>query len=159
MGNSLKTSLFSQKSDYLRKNFRYTRNIFFLNNLKRSKSREKLGFVFNTLFVQSSKIGQLKTKKLFLLKMSPIELNYAFLLFFGLFGEIHRKCLFLVQKVTISEISSEILRRFVFLNKFEKGQIRKKIRICCKQTFLLKAVKLDKYERKLFFSSKWDTYY
>ena len=122
MGNSLKTSLFSQKSDYLRKNFRYTRNIFFLNNLKRSKSREKLGFVLNTLFVQSSKIGQLKTKKLFLLKMSPIELNYAFLLFFGLFGEIHRKCLFLVQKVTISEISSEILRRFVFLNKFEKGK-------------------------------------
>ena len=53
--------------------------------------------------------------------MSHIDLNYAFVLFLSIFGEIHRKILFLVKKVTISERSSELLRKFVFLNKFEKG--------------------------------------
>ena len=33
------------------------------------------------------------------------------------------KLLSLVKKVTISEQSSEILRKFIFLNKFEKEQI------------------------------------
>ena len=49
------------------------------------------------------------------------------------------------QKMTISEISSEILGKFVFLNKFEKVQILSKVRICGKQPFLFKAVKGDKY--------------
>ena len=49
-------------------------------------------------------------------------------------------------------------QKVIFLNKFEKEQIQRKIRICCKQTFLFKAVKLDKYKPKLFFSSKWATY-
>ena len=42
------------------------------------------------------------------------------------------------------------MRKFVFLNKFEKELILKKIRICCKQPFLFKAVKWDKYKQKLF---------
>ena len=62
------------------------------------------------------------------------------------------------QKITLSESISEILRKFVFLNKFEKGKIQWKIWICCKQPFLYKAVKRDKYKQKLFFFTKWATY-
>ena len=68
------------------------------------------------------------------------------------------KIFFLVKKKNISERSSEIIRKFVFLNKFEKEQIQRKIRICRKQPFLFNAVKLDKYIQKMFFSSKWVTH-
>ncbi len=37
---------------------------------------------------------------------------------------------FFVQKVNISEMSRVIVRKFVFLNKFEKGQNLRKIWIC-----------------------------
>ena len=57
--------------------------------------------------------------------MSHIQLNYAFVLFWSILGEIHWKPFFLAKKITITE-SSEILRKFIFLNKFEKGQIWKK---------------------------------
>ena len=77
--------------------------------------------------------------------MSHIQLNYASLLFWSTFEEIHWKFLFLVKKVTILERSSEILRKFVCPNKFEKEQIQSKIRICYKQPFWFKAVKRDKY--------------
>ena len=62
--------------------------------------------------------------------MIHIQLNYAFLLFWSIFGKSHRKLLFLVIKLTISETSTEILRKFVFLNMFEKWKIRRKIWIC-----------------------------
>ena len=62
------------------------------------------------------------------------------------------------SKKWLSQRSTEILRKFVFLDKFEKEQIQRKIRICCKQPFLSKAVKLEKYKQKLFFSYKWATY-
>ena len=80
-------------------------------------------------------------------------------IFWSIFGEFHWKILFLVKKEeSISERSSEIIRKFVFLNQFEKEKIQMKIRICCKQHILFKAVKLDKYKQKMFFSSKWATY-
>ena len=59
-----------------------------------------------------------------------MHLNYTFLLFWSILGEIHRELLFLVKKVTISETSTEILRKVVFLNNFEKVQILRKIWIC-----------------------------
>ena len=62
------------------------------------------------------------------------------------------KIFHLGQKNYISERSSEIKRKFVFLNKCVKEQIQRKIRICCKQPFLFKAVKLDKYNKKKRFS-------
>ena len=77
--------------------------------------------------------------------MSLIQLNYAFLLFWSIFGETHWKLLFVVKKVTISERSSEIIRTFDFLNKFDKGQIPRQIWICCKQPFLFKEEKRGKY--------------
>ena len=39
------------------------------------------------------------------------------------------------QKMTISERSTEILRKFVFLNKFEKGQTKMNIWICLNNCF------------------------
>ena len=60
------------------------------------------------------------TKTVFIQKVSHILLNYAFLLFWSIFGEIQRKLFFLDIKVTISETSTEILRKYVFLTMFEK---------------------------------------
>ena len=77
--------------------------------------------------------------------MSHLQQNYAFLLFWSIFGEIHWKPLFLVKQLALSVRNSEILWKFVFLNKLEKGQIQRKIWICCKQLFYYKPVKGDKY--------------
>ena len=52
--------------------------------------------------------------------MSHILLNYAFLLFWNIFVEIHRELFFLDIKVAISETSTEILRNFVFLTMIER---------------------------------------
>ncbi len=74
--------------------------------------------------------------------MSYILLNNAFLLFWSIFQDIHRELFILVKKVTISETSSDILRKFVFLTMFEKEQILWKIWISF-NNFLIKAVKVD----------------
>ena len=66
--------------------------------------------LYNWLFFcQTSKRGLILTKTLFPPKVFHIELNYAFLLFLSIFGEIHRELLCLVKKVAISERSTEIL--------------------------------------------------
>ena len=70
--------------------------------------------------------------------MTHIQINYAFLLFWSIFVEIHWKLLFLVQKVTLSERSLEKLGKFVLLNKLEKGQVQRKIWNSCKPSFLYK---------------------
>ena len=67
--------------------------------------------------------------------MSHILLNYAFLLFWSILGEIHWQLFFLDIKVTIAETSPEILRIFVFLSIFWKGQILRKIWICINNCF------------------------
>ena len=127
-GNSLKTSLFIPKIYYLRNKLRNTQKDYFCQQVwKGEKSEEILDLVETTVFVQSSKMGQLLTTNVSLHKISHIQLNYAFLLFWSIFGLIHWKLLFLVQKVTISERRTEILRKFIFLNKFERGKPRGKI--------------------------------
>ena len=105
------------------------RKLVFLNMFEKGKSWGKFGFVLTTVFGQTSKRGQILTKTFFLQNMSLIHLNYAFLLFRSNIRLIHWKILFLVQKVTISEKSTEIFRKFVFLNEFEKVQILRKISI------------------------------
>ena len=60
----------------------------------------------------------------------------------------NRELLFLFQKVTLSEKSTEILRKFVFLNKFEKGQILRKIWICL-NNFFIKPVKGANKKKKI----------
>ena len=80
-------------------------------------------------------MGVILIKTVFLPKVSYIQLNYVFLLFWSIFGEIHRELLFLDQKVTISERRTEILTKFVFLNMFENGQTLRKIWICLNNCF------------------------
>ena len=79
--------------------------------------------------------GYINKKTVFLPKVGNIQLNYVFLLFWSIFGEIHGELLFLVQKVTISERRTEILTKFVFLNIFENGQILRKIWIGLNSSF------------------------
>ena len=62
--------------------------------------------------------------------MSYILLNYAFLLFRSVFAEIHGEDFFLNIKLTISETSTEILRKYFFLSMFER------IKYCRKFGFL-----------------------
>ena len=89
--------------------------------------------------------------------MSHIQLNYAFLLFGSIFGEIHKELLFLIQKVTISEKRAEILRIFVFLNMFENGQMLRKIRFCLNIVFD-KIIKMREILTKTCFSSQIEPY-
>ena len=83
-------------------------------------------------------------------QQKSIQLNYAFLLFWSIFGEIHRELIFSVQKKTISEKSTEILRKFVFHNKFETGHIMRKIWICLNNFFFIKPIKWWKYKQNCF---------
>ena len=98
---------------------KYSENLFFLTYLKSANPEEHFDML-KQLFYQTSKMGEILIKTFFFTKVSHTELNYAFLLFWNIFGEIHREHLFLVQKVTISEKSSEKLRKLVFHNKIEK---------------------------------------
>ena len=140
------------KHDFLVKNVTISersteilRKFVYLNKFERRKILRKIWICLNNFFNQTSEIGQILTKTIILLKMSHTQLNYALLLFWNIFGEFQGKLLFLVKNVTISERSTEILRKFVFLSKFEKGQIQRKIWICCKQPFWFKAVKYEIY--------------
>ena len=54
--------------------------------------------------------------------MSYILLNYVSLLFRSVFGEILAELFFLNKKLTISETSTEILRKYFFLSFFERGK-------------------------------------
>ena len=81
-------------------------------------------------------MGEILTnKKICTPQMSHIQLNFAFLLFWTIFDKSHRELLFSVKKVTISERSIEKLRKFVFLNMFEKGKILRNFWICLNNCF------------------------
>ena len=80
--------------------------------------------------------------------MSHLQIKFAFRLFWSILGEIHWKFLFLNIKLTLSERSSDVIGKFVFLNKLEKGKIHRKIWIICKQNLLYEAIKWDIYKQK-----------
>ena len=90
------------------------RKLVFLNMFEK-------GQILTTFFDQTIKRGQILTKTVFLPKVSHIQLNYAFLLFWSIFGEIHRELHFLVQKWLSQKRAQKHWESF-FLNKFEKGK-------------------------------------
>ena len=94
----------------------------------------------------------IKKNTVFLPKVCHMQLNYAFLLFWSILGEIHRELLFLVKKLIISERSTEIHRKFVFLNMFEKRVNPEKNLDLFKQLFLIKQVKGEQILTKTCFS-------
>ena len=69
------------------------------------------------------KMGTNISKNVLPLKLSHLQLNYAFLLFSSIFGEIYCKLHFILKKNYYLRRRSEIPGKFVFLNKFEKVQI------------------------------------
>ena len=76
--------------------------------------------------------------------MSHILLIYAALLFCSFLREILRELFFFDIKVTISETRTEIIRKFVFLTRFERVKSRSNYGFV-KNFFLIKPVKGDKY--------------
>ena len=103
---------------------------------ERGKPEKNLDLFKQLFLIKQVKGDKYEQKLFFPNKVSHILLNYAFLLFWSIVGEIYRELFFLDIKVTISETSSEILRKFVFLTMFEKGQILRKIWICLNNFFL-----------------------
>ena len=83
--------------------------IFFLNKFEKWKFGGKFEFVLNNPFCTKQKNGTNVNNNVFLHKISHIQLNYAFLLYWSIFWETHWKLLFLFQKMTISDRSTELL--------------------------------------------------
>ena len=123
--------------------------MFFITSWKGANPEENLDLFKQLFLVKPLKWGKYLQKLDFLPKVSHIQLNNTFMLIWSIFGEIHRELLFLVQKVTISEKSREILRKFVFLNMFEKGNILRKIWICLNNFFL------NKFEKRQILRKTW----
>ncbi len=80
-------------------------------------------------------MGEILTKTCFCPQSEPHTAKLCFSLVLSIFGEIHRYLLFLVQKVNISERSTEILRKFVLINMFEKCKSKWKFWICLTNVF------------------------
>ena len=76
---------------------KYSESFFLLPCLKGANPEENLD-LFKQLFLIKPVIGNKLTKIVFLHKVSHILLNYAFLLFWSILGEIHRELFFLVKK-------------------------------------------------------------
>ena len=139
----MKTSLFSQKSDYLRKKLINTQNLFFYN-FEMVKIQRKIWIWCKLLCCSYQKNGTNTNKTVFLLNMSHIELNYSILLFWSIFGEIYWKCLFFYQKL-LTKKEAQNFQKLWFAQQFKKEQIQLKIWILYKQLILVKPVKMDKY--------------
>ena len=78
LGNSQRTSLFSPKIDYLRKEPRNTQKFFFLNKFEKGKILRKIWICLNNFFWSNQKRGQILTKTVFLLKTSHIQTKLCF---------------------------------------------------------------------------------
>ena len=81
--------------------------------------------------------------------MSHTLLNYAFLLFWSIFGEILWELFFLDINVTIAETSTEKLRNLIFLPCSEGPNSEENLDLF-KQLFMIKQVKEDKYYKTCF---------
>ena len=132
--NSQRTSLFRPKSDMSERSTEILRKFVFLNIFEKGQILRKIGVCLNNFFYQTSKMVEILTKTVFLLQVRHIQPNYAFLLFWSIFGEIQRTS-FLVKKVTLTK-EHWITQNFFFLNMFEKGKILRKIWFCLNNFFL-----------------------
>ena len=95
-------------------------NFFFFNMFENGKILRKIWNILNNFFWTNQWKGTNKKTTGFLPKVSHIQLNYVFRLFWSILGEIHIELSFLVKKVTLSERCTEKQRKYVFLNMFEK---------------------------------------
>ena len=86
-------------------------------------------------------MGEILTKTVFSLQSEPNTAKFCFLLFWSILEEIHGELLFLVQKVTISERSTEMLK--FFFKRYLKSINPEENLDLFKQLFLVKPVKWE----------------
>ena len=112
---------FRHKMTISKRALKYSESLLFLPCLK-GKILRKIWICLNYCFWSNQLRGISINQKFFSPQSEPHTLNYAFLLFWSIFVEIHRELFFLDIKVAISETSTEKLRKFVFLTIFERGK-------------------------------------
>ena len=115
------------------------RKFVFLNMFEKGQILRKIWICLYNSFDEPSKRGQILTKNDFLPKVSHIQLNYVFRLFWSIFGKIHREFPFLIKKVTLSERSTKILRKLFFLTCLRRVNPDENLDLF-KQMFLIKQV-------------------
>ena len=94
----------------------------FLNEFEKGQILRKICICLKIFFHQTSKRGQILTKTVFHLKVSHIQLNYSFMLFWSILGEIHWKSLFLVKKVTSQKEAQIYLESLFFSTSLQRGK-------------------------------------
>ena len=88
---------------------------FFQKKLKSLKSRWKFRFSGNNYVVHTRKMGHILQNNVFLLNMSHIQLNYAFMLFWSIFEEIHWTIFFIIKKI-ISQYETQKNSEYLFFS-------------------------------------------
>ena len=150
VGNSQK----SKKWISQKRALKYLESLFFLPCLKGANPEEF--FLFKQLFFITPVKGDNYLQNLFFSPKWPL-LNYAFVMFSSIFGEIHRELLFLVKKVTIIEMRTEIIWNIFFLPCLLRGEILRKIWICLNQYLWLNQLKGININKNCF-SSQYEPY-
>ena len=128
LGNFIENFLFRHKSDYLiETRTEILCKFVFLTMFEKWQILRKIWICISNFFWSN----QLKTininKNGFSPQSKPHTAKLYFVWFWSILLEINRELFFLDIKMTISETSTEKLRKFVFLTMFEKGQILRKI--------------------------------
>ena len=72
-------------------------------------------------------MGEILTKTYFSPQSEPHTAKLFFFVVLKHFGGNSQRTSLFIKRGTVAENSNEILRKFVFLNIFEKGQILRKI--------------------------------
>ena len=92
---------FLSKSDYLRNEHWKTQKVCFSYHFWKGQIMRKIWICLNKCFRTNQKNGININKTVFLPKVGHILLNCAFLLFWIIFGEIHREILCLVKSYSL----------------------------------------------------------
>ena len=95
------------------------RKLVFLTYLKGVNPEENVDLFKQQFLIKPEKLGKYLQKRVFFLKVSHIQLNYAFLLFWSIFGEITDKFSYYSKK-WLCQNGALKFSEFVFLKMFEK---------------------------------------
>ena len=98
------------------------RKFVFITIFEKWQIPRKIWICLKKFFDQTSKRWQILTKTVFLRKLSRIQLNYVFLLFWSILGEIHRELLFFIKKWLSQKRSLKYSEGLVFLPYLKSGK-------------------------------------
>ena len=121
-GNSQRTSLFNQKSGYLRKENGNTQKVWFSKHVWKGWILCKIRICLNNCFWSNRSMGTYSNKNCFSPQSEPHTAKLCFSVLFKHFWRNSQRTSFFVKKVTITERSTEIHRKFVFLIMFVNGK-------------------------------------